>query len=149
MKRFTLFVSSLLIAATMYAQAPNQNQDISKVLQISTTDHDFGKIAYGKPVEFDVVIKNISNDSISISNVKVTCGCTTPKYQANKAFGPGETVNVTLGFNGFADGHFQKSADIFFSNGLSQQIRFHGQGYKVETPAPANGAVQKMKSGSK
>lgn len=149
MKRFTLFLSSVLIAATMYAQAPDGQADIAKVLEIKETNHDFGKIAYGKPVEFDVVITNISKDSVKIENVKVGCGCTTPKYEAGKSFGPGETVKVTLGFNGFAEGHFEKTADIFFNNGLSKQIRFHGEGYKVpENPAPANGAVQKMKTGS-
>lgn len=148
MKRFTLFLSSLIVAATMYAQAPTQNQDISKVLEITEASHDFGKIAYGKPVEFDVTIKNISSDSVKIENVKVGCGCTTPKYQAGKAFAPGETFKVTLGFNGFAEGRFEKTADIFFNNGLSKQIRFFGEGFKVaETPAPANGAVQKMKNG--
>ena len=151
MKRFTMFLGSLLVAATMYAQAPATTPtDISKVLEITEASHDFGKIPYGKPVEFDVAIKNISGDSVKIENVKVQCGCTTPKYQAGKTFGPGETVKVTLGFNGFTEGRFEKTADIFFNNGLSKQIRFFGEGFKVpETPAPANGAAQKMKSGSK
>lgn len=151
MKRFTLLMSSLLIAVTMYAQAPaaEAQTDITKVLEIKQADHDFGKIAYGKPVEFDVEIKNISRDSVKIETVKVGCGCTTPRYEAGKSFGPGEVIKVTLGFNGFAEGPFAKTADLFFSNGLTKQIRFHGEGYKVpEAPAPANGAVEKIKKKS-
>ena len=151
MKKFSLFFSSLLVAALLNAQAPAiapaQTQDITKVLDIKEANHDFGKIPYGKPAEFDVVIKNISSDSVKIENVKVGCGCTTPKYEVGKAYGPGETFKVTVGFNGYTDGQFTKSAEIFFSNGLTKQVTFTGVGYKVpDQAAPANGAVQKMKS---
>ena len=159
MKKITLFLSSLFVAAILNAQTPTtspatttttqgeQKADISKVLEFKEENHDFGKIPYGKPVEFDVTIKNISSDSIKIDNVKVGCGCTTPKYEQGKSYAPGETFKVTLGFSGYADGIFEKAVDIFFNNGLSKQIKFHGVGYKVaETPAPANGA-QKLKAG--
>ena len=107
-----------------------------------------GAIAFGQPVQFDVTIKNISKEPIKIENVKVGCGCTTPVYDATKAIAPGETAKVTLGYNGGAEGPFEKYADIFFSNGTSKQIKFFGEGYKVpETPAPANGAVKKLKTG--
>lgn len=135
-------------AAATSATAPKA--DIAKVLQFNEENHDFGKIPYGKPVEFDVQIKNISPDSVKIENVKVGCGCTTPKYEQGKSYAPGENFKVTLGFSGYAEGPFEKYVDIFFNNGLSKQIKFHGVGYKVpETPAPTNGAVQKMKNSGK
>jgi hypothetical protein len=160
MKKITLFLSSLFVAAIVNAQAPvtgtantistEQKADITKVVTFSEENHDFGKIPYGKPVEFDITIKNVSADSVKIDNVKVGCGCTTPKYEAGKSYAPGETFKVTLGFSGYADGAFEKYVDIFFNNGLSKQIKFHGTGYKVpETPAPANGAVQKLKNSGK
>src|SRR3954466_2054860 len=161
MKKITLFLSSLCVAAIINAQTPatttttnstqtEQKADISKVLEFKEVNHDFGKIPYGKPVEFDVAIKNISQDSVKIENVKVGCGCTTPKYEQGKSYAPGENFKVTLGFSGYADGPFEKYVDIFFNNGLTKQIKFHGVGYKVpETPAPANGAVQKLKSAGK
>lgn len=124
--------------------------DIAKVLEFKEENHDFGKIPYGKPVEFDVMIKNISQEPVKIENVKVGCGCTTPKYEQGKSYSPGENFKVTLGFTGYADGPFEKYVDIFFNNGLSKQIKFHGTGYKVpETPAPSNGAVQKLKNSGK
>lgn len=158
MKKITLFLTSLFVAALVNAQTPTTTQatvagteqkaDISKVLDFKEENHDFGKIPYGKPVEFDVAIKNLSSDSVKIDNVKVACGCTTPKYEQGKAYAPGETFKVTLGFSGYADGPFEKYVDIFFNNGMTKQIKFHGTGYKIpETPAPGNAGVQKLKSG--
>jgi len=158
MKKITLFLSSLFIAALVNAQTPTPTQsvaagteqkaDISKVVEFKEENHDFGKIPYGKPVEYDVVIKNISADSVKIENVTVGCGCTTPKYEQGKAYAPGETFKLTLGFSGYGDGFFEKTATIIFNNGLSKMVKFHGTGYKVpETPAPANTGVQKLKAG--
>ncbi len=157
MKKTSFFIAGILFAGLVNAQTsasttatPSQTIEISKVLDIKDSNHDFGKIPYGKPAEYDVLIKNISNDSIKIENVKVGCGCTTPKYEVGRNYGPGETFKVTLGFNGYTEGAFTKSAEIFFSNGLTKQVTFSGTGYKVpDQAAPANGAVQKMKSSSK
>lgn len=158
MKKLTFILASLFIGVLANAQTPATSTtaamvavpDIDKVLEFKEAVHDFGKIPFGKTAEFDVTIKNIGKEAVKIENVKVGCGCTTPKYDATKSIAPGETAKVTLGFNGSADGYFEKYADIFFSNGTSKQVKFFGTGYKVpETPAPANGAVQKMKTGGK
>ena len=158
MKKITLFFSSLFIAALVNAQTPTTTQaiaagteqkaDIAKVLEFKEENHDFGKIPYGKPVQFGVDIKNISDDSVKIENITVVCGCTTPKYEQGKAYAPGENFKITLGFSGYAEGAFEKSATIFFNNGLTKLIKFHGTGYKATEPAaPANTSVQKLKSG--
>ncbi|HSU51329.1 MAG TPA: DUF1573 domain-containing protein [Segetibacter sp.] len=161
MKKITLVLTSLMVAAIVNAQAPSISStatsiqtapkaDISKVLEFKEENHDFGKIPYGKPVEFDVAIKNISPDSVKIESVKVGCGCTTPKYDQGKTYAPGENFKVTLGFSGYAEGDFEKTVDIFFNNGLSKQVKFHGTGYKVsQSPAPANAGVQKLKNSGK
>lgn len=158
MKKITLFLSSLCVAAILNAQTPAttatansaatlQKTDISSVVEISDDNHDFGRIPYGKPVTYDVLVKNISSDSVKIENVKVGCGCTTPKYEQGKSFGPGETAKVTLGFSGYAMGNFEKTAEIFLNNGLSKVVKFHGEGYKAaETSAPANTQVEKLKT---
>lgn len=162
MKKITLFLTGFFVAAIINAQttpaqptptlapaatAPTEPKDISKFLEIKEDNHDFGQIPYGKPVTFDVGIKNISSDSVKIENVKVGCGCTTPKYDQGKSYAPGESFKVTLGFSGYAEGNFEKYVDIFFSNGMSTKVKFHGTGYKVpEAAAPANAGVQKLKS---
>ncbi|NCA31097.1 MAG: DUF1573 domain-containing protein [Chitinophagia bacterium] len=102
--------------------------DIAKVLKFTNDNYDMGKIAFGKPTEFTVSIQNISNYNISLDNVMVGCGCTTPKYTKDQVILPGTTATVVLGFNGSAVGMFSKSATLFFSGNLNKTVSFHGEG---------------------
>lgn len=137
------------VASTVATPAPVA-KDITKYLAFSETAHAFNKIPQGKPVEFDVTVKNISHDSIKIERVDVQCGCTTPKYTAGAKYGPGESFKVTLGFNAAAMGHFTKNATFVFSDGLQQVINFNGETYQVATDAaPANEATEKLKPANK
>ena len=84
--------------------APVPPVDANKIFEFTNDNYDFGKIVGGKPVEYIVTIKNISKEEATLTMVNPTCGCTTPKYEANKKFAPGESVQVTLGFNGGSPG---------------------------------------------
>src|ERR671939_246698 len=109
MKKLLLLVPALFTVALLRAQTPatqqQQQNDITKVVEFKELDHDFGKIPYGKPAEFELEMKNISSDSLKIENVQVGCGCTTPKWSAGP-YAPGETFKVGIGFNGATDGEF-------------------------------------------
>lgn len=158
MKKFTLIAAVLFMGFAANAQqttttpaqekAQPQPKDITKVLEFKNAEYDFGKIPFGKPAEYELMIKNISNDSVTLDRVQAGCGCTTPKYEANKKFGPGESVKVTLGFNGGTDGQFSKTVTLYFSDNMSRIVTFKGETYKTpDTSAPANGGVEKMKTG--
>ena len=159
MKKMMVAFSALFILAAAHAQtstttaaaAQVPTQDVEKVLQISDADHDMGKIAFGKPLEYVISVKNISVDTIKTVTAQAGCGCTTPTWENSKStvegpFAPGQTMKLKLGFNGGTKGSFTKVVTLHLDNGLSKQIRFHGETF--ETPAdaaPANGAVQGMK----
>src|SRR3954465_15635570 len=142
------FIALVLKAQTQQTQSTDQSQpakDITKVVEFKELDHDFGKIPFGKPADFDLEMKNISSDSVKIENVQVGCGCTTPKWSAGP-YAPGETFKVGIGFNGATDGEFHKVVTIFFNGGLQQVIKFHGQTFKTpDNAAPANSSIEKLK----
>ena len=125
---FTLVV--LIGCLSVHAQTTTTPQpvDIAKVLKFTNDNYDMGKITFGKPTEFTVSIQNISNYNISLDNVMVGCGCTTPKYTKDQVILPGATATVVLGFNGSAVGMFSKSATLFFSGNLNKTVSFHGEG---------------------
>ena len=126
MKRL-LFIALFFIGVfQLNAQTPQA--DITKVFKFTNDNYNMGTIAYGKPTEFNVDIENISAAPITLENVMVSCGCTTPKYTKGIVIAPGMHATVTLGFNGSAVGSFSKNATLFFSGNLVKQVSFYGVG---------------------
>ncbi len=160
MKKMTYLLTALLAIGFTATKAQTSVQpqvlqpqiapapkDVAKVLAFTNDNYDFGKIPAGKPTEYQVSIKNISSDTVTLKNVQVGCGCTTPKYDKDKRFGPGETITVTLGFSGNANGTFTKAVTLFFNDDVSKQVTFKGDAFQVpENAAPANTTTQKMKA---
>jgi hypothetical protein len=128
MKSILTAVFMFMCALTLHAQTSPAQTDITKVVKFTNDNYDMGKIVYGKPTEFTVDIENISSAPITIDNVMVGCGCTTPKYEKGQVVAPGAHASVVLGFNGSAIGNFTKMATIFFSGNLTKQVSFHGEG---------------------
>lgn len=156
MKKFTLMAASLFFFAAINAQAPatpetkpqQEVKDISKTLSFKNDNYDFGKIPQGKPVEFDLEVKNISGEEVKVENVQVSCGCTTPKWQAGP-YKSGETFKIGLGFNAAAAGAFTKTVTVYFSGGLTKVVTFKGEVFTApQDAAPKNEGVGKLKPGN-
>jgi hypothetical protein len=132
MKKSILMIGLLFAFVPTFAQtAPATTQvqkDINKVLKFTNDNYNMGNIPYGKPTEFIVTIENISAAPVTLNNVQVSCGCTTPKFQANAVIAPGQKTTVTLGFNGSSMGNFSKTATIFLSDNLVKTVSFSGGG---------------------
>lgn len=158
MKKFTLLAATAFFFAAANAQtvtpAPEvkpvvqEVKDITKALTFKNDNYDFGRIPQGKPVEFELEVKNISQDSVKIERVDVSCGCTTPKWQAGP-YAPGEAFKITLGFNAAAMGPFTKTVTVSFSGGLTKQVTFKGETFQApENAAPKNDGLGKIKPGN-
>jgi len=123
-----LFFALIFMIGVIQLNAQATGTDITKVLKFTNDNYNMGTIAYGKPTEFNVDIENISAAPITLENVMVGCGCTTPKYTKGVVIAPGMHATVTLGFNGSAVGNFSKNATLFFSGNLVKQVSFYGVG---------------------
>jgi hypothetical protein len=120
----------LITSGLIQAQADSTKTivDIHQLATFTNADYNMGPTPVGKSTSFNVYIKNISTaDTLWIADVKVGCGCTTPKYRVNEPIVPGQTSFVTLGFTGSARGEFVKYADIVLKTGQTKQIKFFGQ----------------------
>ena len=137
----------ILIAGAAFSQTAAlsaQPKEVGTVLEFKNDAYNFGKIAYGKPVEYLVEFKNISKDTMSITQAQASCGCTTPNFVPNEKFGPGQTVKMTIRFNGSAVGSFTRYTDVYFSGGFTKKLSFTGEGIQEAAPAPAttNGSAK-------
>ncbi|MBN8665757.1 MAG: DUF1573 domain-containing protein [Chitinophagales bacterium] len=133
-----IFVLMAALFTGIMAMAQNQPaKDITKVLEFKNAEYNMGKIPFGKPLEYEVEIKNISAETVVLEKVEGGCGCTTPKYEAGHKILPGEVYKITLGFNGGNMGPFTKFATLYFKDGMSRQVKFFGEAF--QEPAKSSG----------
>jgi hypothetical protein len=135
MKRLLFFIYGLLCFVYAQAQMTGTVQT-DKLMAITNADVNMGRIVAGKPLEYTVIVKNLSRDTLELRDVKVGCGCTTPKYRAGERIAPGRSATIVLGFNGDAHGDFIKTADLNFAGGITRQVKFHGTTYSDSAAAP-------------
>ncbi len=74
--------------------------------------HNFGTIQEGDPAVFEFNFINTGDQPIILSNVKASCGCTTP-YWTREPVAPGEKGTIKASYNSKGrPGNFHKSITI-------------------------------------
>ncbi len=134
-------VGALLLLGWAAGRAVAQNgvpaatppKDASRYVEVDDADHDFGNILFKKPVDYTVHIQNISTDTLTLSNVTVSCGCTIPEWKRGP-YAPRDTFSVKIAFNGYADGKFVRTLTLLFNDKSHENIVkvlcFRGVGYQ-------------------
>ncbi|MEI7626897.1 MAG: DUF1573 domain-containing protein [Bacteroidota bacterium] len=147
MKKIYLMLVAMFLVVVGFCQTTataTTVKDVNTQIAFKNDTYNFGKITFGKPVEYVVEMKNIGKDSLSILNAQPGCGCTTPSFVPNEKFGPGQTVKMTIRFNGSVIGAFTRYTDVYFTGGLTKKFTFSGEGVQeIPATAPAT-ATQKI-----
>ncbi|MES2429776.1 MAG: DUF1573 domain-containing protein [Bacteroidota bacterium] len=141
-KIFALFAASFLLISVK-AQTVEPKLEM---LGMKETEYDFGKIPQGKPVTHTFEVVNNGPDSLKISNVQASCGCTTPEWEKDKVQAPQEKTNINVGFNAGAQGPFTKTITISYNGGLTKLITIKGEVWETPaTSAPENKELNILK----
>ena len=131
MKKILSVMTLALCATMMMAQQP--------VITFEKTEHDFGKIneADGR-VTTVFEFKNEGMEPLILSNVRASCGCTTPKW-TREPIEPGQTGQITVTYNpNGRPGRFQKTITIT-SNATEATTKVFIKGEVIPKPAkPVN-----------
>lgn len=117
MKR--LFLILVMSCAVVAASA----QGKGAVISWESGTHDFGEIAQGDKVEHTFRFKNAGNEPLIITNVQVTCGCTTPKGWARDPIQPGKSGELTIAFNTAGKFGKQNKVVTIVSNAINSEGR--------------------------
>lgn len=137
MKKWIILGVVSFAAMNAVAQSTSQQPEVDKTVLVTPLNYEMGRIPAGKPLEYNVTIRNIGRDTLWLRDVKAGCGCTTPKFRSNEAILPGKSTYITLGFNGDAHGEFTKFADAYFNDGsLTKHLTFHGTAVSDSTSLP-------------
>ncbi|MET4109103.1 DUF1573 domain-containing protein [Hymenobacter sp. UYP22] len=67
-------------------------------IQFEEMKYDFGSIKTGDVVEHTFKFKNVGTQPLIISNIGVSCGCTTPEWTREPVM-PGKSGTITAKFN--------------------------------------------------
>lgn len=82
------------------------------VITFEETEHDFGTIVNGTPVETKFKYTNTGKTPLVVSNIKSTCGCTVPSDWNRSPLAPGESAEFTVKFNGKGANQVQKTITL-------------------------------------
>ena len=112
MKKYFFVFALLGLAAPLFAQT-------GPVITFEKKVHDFGDIYQGDKVE--------ETFALIITNVQVTCGCTTPKGWPRDPIAPGGKGQLTIAFNSAGKMGRQNKVVTIVSNAVNadgSQISF-------------------------
>lgn len=127
MKKLFTLAATLLLTLVAMGQNP--------VITFDKTTHDFGKIneADGR-VTTVFTFKNEGIAPLVLSNVRASCGCTTPKW-TREPIEPGQTGEITVTYNpNGRPGRFQKTITVT-SNANEPTTKLYIKGEVIPKPA--------------
>lgn len=94
-----LILVAVCVLPIFDAGAQEVNQLAGPVIIWEKNSYDFGDVTEGEKVSHTFKFTNTGNAALVITNVEVTCGCTTPKGWTRDPIAPGSTGDLTVAFN--------------------------------------------------
>lgn len=104
-----ILVLSCLLISVSYCQL------LGPKISFQEKEYDFGTVVQGEKVKHNFVITNNGDDTLKISNVHASCGCTAA-LPDKKELLPGESTNIKVEFNSLGRNGHQLKHIIIRSN---------------------------------
>jgi hypothetical protein len=137
---FSSTAQTQTLATSTLPSPPNPDQ-----ITLKETTHNFGRIPQGRPAIHIFEILNTGKEPLKLDNVQASCGCTTPEWSRDP-IPPGNSANIKVGYNAYAEGPFNKTVTIFYHGNQTKVLTISGEVYKSPmTSAPENASVQFLK----
>ena len=145
----TLFLALTLTAAAYTAQAQAPAATAVKVagpvagpaITFEESKYDFGSVAQGGVVDHVFKFKNTGTAPLVISNIGVSCGCTTPEWTKAPVL-PGKTGTIAAHFNTAGKTGMQNKVLTIESNATAGSSTVSLVGDVKEASATANATPQ-------
>ena len=145
MKKSLLLALSLMAAAytTAHAQTTPTAKPAGPVagpgITFEEVKYDFGSVVAGGTVDHTFKFKNTGTAPLVISNIGVSCGCTTPEWTKAPVL-PGKTGTIAAHFNSTGKMGMQNKVLTIESNAAAGSTTVSLVGEVKEASATANAA---------
>ena len=151
MKKTLLLALSLMAAAytTSHAQttaAKPVGPVAGPAITFEEVKYDFGSVVSGGTVDHTFKFKNTGTAPLIISNIGVSCGCTTPEWTKAPLL-PGKTGTIVAHFNSTGKMGMQNKVLTIESNAAAGSTTVSLVGEVKEASATANAAPVMAASG--
>lgn len=113
-----IILASILLLSVFALQAQEGTS-----IKFEETTHQFGKIKKNGPAEHTFVFTNVTEEPIKLTQVKASCGCTTPAW-TKEAVAPGETGEIAVKYNTARVGPFTKTVTVRYGDGARPIILY-------------------------
>jgi len=101
--------------------------DTMPVIKFEKIEHDFGKIKEGTMAVHQFVFYNNGKTALVLTNVKASCGCTTPEWPKEPIL-PGQKGVVKAAFNSYGrPGTFMKFITVISNAGPEVTLTIKGE----------------------
>lgn len=125
MNKIFLSICFSAIAAIGFAQekaAETQPNPNAPQFKFENELHDFGEIPEGPQATHEFKFKNIGKEPLVLSNVKASCGCTTPSWTKEPVL-PGKEGSIAATYNTQGrPGPFSKAITITSNAGEATKV---------------------------
>ncbi|MFY0675408.1 MAG: DUF1573 domain-containing protein [Bacteroidia bacterium] len=112
-----LIIPFMLIGALFFASF----NMLKPSIKFDKIEHDFGKIPQSEPVSCEFTFTNDGDAPLILTNVKASCGCTTPDWPQEPIM-PGAQGVIKATYNAAAAGVFDKTITVFSNSSKPELI---------------------------
>jgi hypothetical protein len=121
MKKTSLILAIfLLFAFAAKSQTSTTKKADGPEITFETLEHDYGTIVQGANGDCVFKFKNTGNEPLILSDVRKSCGCTTPTWSKEPIL-PGQSSVINIGYNTNNIGTFSKTITVI-SNAVNSSV---------------------------
>lgn len=107
----SLFFALIMGAVKAQNPEPNTIPANGPKIEFSKLEHNYGQIQKGGDGNCEFTFTNTGNEPLILSNVRASCGCTTPSWTKDPIM-PGQTGTIKVRYNTNNVGGFTKTVTV-------------------------------------
>jgi hypothetical protein len=110
MKKFLLTIG-LMIMTIIVVKGQTATKEDGPEIKFDKLEHDYGTITQGSDGNCVFKFKNTGNEVLILSDVRKSCGCTTPTWSKEPLL-PGQSGAINVGYDTKNIGSFSKNITV-------------------------------------